>query len=155
MRVVTRAKLAMCPDCQKEHNARTGENICRTNPSIAAQWHPRRNVTKRPAEDAWWVCDFGHEYPMRIERRTAGGGCSVCARRRLVPGVTDLATQEPVMVREFHPYPNGPLEPHEIFPRRCTTARHVTHQTVQHRRQSAGCTACEREDRILVRAEAA
>ena len=42
------------------------------------------------------TCDHDHEYPMRVERKTAGLGCPVCAGRRLTPGVNDLATREPV-----------------------------------------------------------
>ena len=62
------------------------------------------------------------------------------------------------MVLEFHPYLNGVLEPHEIFPSdkkyawKCLVAGHSTWQTVQHRRQSRGCTECERKERILVKA---
>ncbi|WP_426516779.1 zinc-ribbon domain-containing protein [Diaminobutyricibacter sp. McL0618] len=164
MRVVARVKLDMCPECQKERNATEGDNLTCTHPDVAKHWHPARHGDRRPEhfthgsrETMWWICDFGHEYPQRIERRTKGIGCSVCARRRLVPGVTDLASQEPVMVLEFHPYKNGPLEPREVFPSdtkfhwRCLAANHLTHQTVQHRRQSFGCTECDQDDRILAK----
>jgi hypothetical protein len=164
MRVVTRAKLDMCPECHKQQLARDGSNIAVTHPEIAKYWHPWRNGKKRPDHythgagvTVWWTCDYNHEYPMRIERKTAGLGCPVCAGRRLTSGVNDLATREPVMVLEFHPYLNGVLEPHEIFPSdkkyawRCLATGHTTWQTVQHRRQSRGCTECEREDRILLK----
>jgi hypothetical protein len=162
MRVCKRVQLDRCPECLKELNASRGQNITITHPAIAAEWDFAKNDGRRPehfshgsGEDAMWLCSIGHSYQMRIERRTAGAGCKVCSRRELVPGVTDLASQEPVLVKEFHPYLNGPKEPDEIFPGnghfiwRCLAAKHVTTQSVPNRRKSKGCTECPPEHRIL------
>jgi hypothetical protein len=163
MRVYERVALEQCPVCTREANM-VGHNITATHSDIAAQWHPTKNkhlcpehFTHGSGTTVWWLCHHGHDYQAKVERRTAGAGCPVCAGRRLVKGVNDLASREPVMVLEFHPWLNGPLEPDEVFPSdtrfwwRCLEAGHVLQQTVQHRRQSAGCTDCQKEDRILIR----
>lgn len=168
MRVFTRVQVGCCPECRRIRIALQGLNLTSTHPSVAKYWHQRLNGKKLPdhythgsGETVWWTCDHNHEYPMRIERKASGLGCPVCSGRRLVSGVNDLATREPVMVLEFHPWKNGVLEPHEIFPSdkkfawKCLLAGHVTWQTVQHRRKSGGCTECEQPDRILVKPRAA
>ncbi|MFJ3490609.1 zinc-ribbon domain-containing protein [Leifsonia aquatica] len=169
MRVVERTRRTMCPTCEREKNI-AGRNLTATHPEVARHWHPDRNGTRLPEHythgsgaEVWWACDRGpdHAHKMRIERKTAGIGCPACSSRRLIPGVTDLATREPIMAREYHPHLNGALEPNEVFPSDtkfhwlCLEAGHHTHQTVQHRRQSRGCIECEPEKRILVTRRAA
>lgn len=162
MRVYDRTHGGRCKECEHAANRSTNKNLTATHPTIAREWHPTENGELRPEdfshgskETVIWLCPVGHDYPMRIERRTAGYNCSVCSRRRFVPMVNDLRTLEPVMSLEYHSYKNGPREPHEFTPGnhlywwKCLAAGHVTHQSVPHRRRSKGCTDCAPEVRIL------
>ena len=50
---------------------------------------------------AWWICEAGHSWDMPIKRRTAGQGCPVCAGKRVIKGVNDLATLKPELASEW------------------------------------------------------
>jgi len=156
-----------CPNCTRAKNQEAAAGLSATHPEIAAQWHPKFNGDRHPdqfthgsREDAYWTCEFGHNYKMRIERRTAGRGCKVCSRRELVPNVNDLATQDPLLATEWHSYLNRE-DPRKVFPGtkrywwRCLAHRHPEQQSVPDRRLSRGCTSCLPEERILNRTNAA
>jgi hypothetical protein len=173
----------LCPDCGHRYNISLynrsqggGCDPCRrarlraergaladTHPDIAAQWHPTRNngttpydVTHGSNENAYWLCqeDAAHWYPQRIDRKVAGYGCSLCARRRVVTRVNDLATTDPLLITEFHTYLNAPKSPERMLAGtdlhwwKCSFG-HVKQQSVPNRRKSKGCTDCLPEDRIL------
>lgn len=161
-RVYDRVRASGCPECIRISNAASKQNLAMTHPTVAAEWHPTLNGALRPEhfthgskETVAWLCPEGHEYEQRIERRAAGYQCSVCSRRRLVAGVNDVATEHPLLVKEWHPYLNYPKTPDQIFPGtvkyawKCKAAGHVTHQSVPRRLKSKGCTECRPEERIL------
>jgi len=167
--------------CENEHTyqlsiarrvAGVGCNVCRhrpatlqqsldlTHPHLAAEWSFERNhgltpadVTGGSAQMAGWVCPVGHSYWKRIEHRTRGYGCNVCSKRMLVPNVNDLATTQPLLSQEFHPYLNNveasaTFASNHLFHWLCQHG-HTTQQTVQHRLESRGCVTCSPPDRIL------
>jgi hypothetical protein len=161
-RIYDRVRAAGCPDCIRIANAGSKENLVKTHPKVAAEWHPVLNgdllpehFTQGSKQTVAWLCPKGHDYEQRIERRAAGYQCSVCSRRRLVAGVNDVATEQPVLIKEWHPYLNYPKTPDQIFPGtakyawKCNAAGHVTHQSVPRRLKSKGCTDCLPEQRIL------
>jgi len=154
-----------CPSCQKNATRAAKRDFASTHPELAAEWHPTFNRGHLPseysagsAETVYWLCPIGHHYLQRIERRVAGYKCSVCSRRTLVPGVNDLATTDPELVREWHSYLNW-KKPNEIFPGtalytwRCLREKHVYEQSVPHRRKSKGCPKCPTDQRILAQNE--
>ena len=88
-------------------------------PEVAKQWHPDKNGKLQPSgvsaysnKKAWWRCDKGHEWQVRIASRTYGGsGCPFCSGRKVLAGFNDLQTKEPRIAAEWHPTKNGALEP--------------------------------------------
>ncbi len=104
----------------------------------------------------WWTCPKGHDYRARIDKVTLGLKCPVCNSRRLTPGENDLATVEPTLCLEYHPYLND-KQADEIVPSdhrlwwRCLANKHKHAQTVQNRRESKGCPMCPPADRIMAR----
>lgn len=70
------------------HIVISGENDLRARyPHLAAQWHPTKNEGRQPEdflpgsdEDAWWICEKGHEYRSKISLRVRGRGCRICSR---------------------------------------------------------------------------
>ncbi len=148
-----------CGQCRGDKNSASRVNITVTHPELSAQWHPSLNGTLTPDRftagsktSAHWLCPVGHDYRQRIERRVAGYKCSVCSRRRLVPGVNDLVTTEPILTREWHPYMNH-KNPNEIFAGTdkfwwlCSN-KHKYQQSVPHRVKSKGCPECPPDKRI-------
>jgi hypothetical protein len=163
-RIFDRIKGKGCPDCTRRATAASKDNLTVTDTHLAAEWHPTMNGDRRPEhfsrgsrETVTWLCPVGHHYPQRIERRAAGYKCSVCSRRKLVPSVNDLATTEPILVKEWHPFLNHPKTPDRIFAGtelywwKCLAAGHKVQQSVPHRVKSKGCTECVPDERILAR----
>ncbi|WP_411701017.1 zinc-ribbon domain-containing protein [Conyzicola sp.] len=150
-----------CNICTRERGIDTRTSLTATHPLIARFWHPVLNgsltaehVTHGERRKVWWLCDEGHEHHSRIDKITLGQQCSVCSSRKLITGVNDLETVEPLMSMEYHPYLNLKAAD-EIFPGdqkhwwRCLTDGHNHQQTVQNRKQSKGCPKCKPVTRIL------
>lgn len=164
MRLWERVSGGGCSQCSRMTNQKSEFNLRITHPAIAAEWHPALNGERQPddfthgsKESACWLCPAGHEYWTRIERRTRGYNCKVCSRRTLVPNVNDLATTEPILATEYHPYMNrrGAEETLAGTERHwwlCKAHGHKTQQAMVHRRKSRGCAECPPNERILATA---
>lgn len=131
-----------------------------SHPELRSQWHPTDNAGRRPEhftagshQTAYWLCDAGHSFLQRIDRRVAGSGCKYCKGRAFKRGFNDLATTDPLLTTEWHPSKNI-LEPVDTkaadrpFWWRCS-AGHDYRQTVTHRRLSRGCPNCPKPERVL------
>ncbi|TFC23370.1 zinc-ribbon domain-containing protein [Cryobacterium glucosi] len=162
MSIADRVKSKGCQQCRTGRKRPGTEGLDESHPLIAAEWHPTLNGKVKPSDrtrgsgdNMYWLCPAGHTYRERIERRTAGYKCSVCSRRTLVPGVNDLASTQPILVTEFHPYLNHPKVPSKISAGtqllwwKCTANGHTHQQSVPHRLLSKGCPKCPAEERIL------
>lgn len=84
--------------------AKKGENLviwCKTNKreDILLEWNYEKNENCNPEDYGrashayvWWKCEKGHEWQSRIQSRTEGGGCPICAGKKVLPGYNDLIT---------------------------------------------------------------
>ena len=162
MRAWDRTHGGHCAQCVREHNQALKLDLSHTHPDIAREWHPTLNLGKKPedythgsGEKMWWLCPRGHDYYMRIERRTAGYHCIYCSGRSLQTGINDLQTTDPELATEFHTYLNGFKAPDnfiagtDLYWWKCSAHGHKYRQSVPHRRKSGGCPDCPPEDRIL------
>jgi hypothetical protein len=164
MRLWDRVNGGGCPECTRANNQKGEFNLRITHPALAAEWHPSLNGERQPEdfthgskESACWLCPVGHEYWTRIERRTRGYNCKVCSRRTLVPNVNDLATTEPILASEYHPYMNRRSAEETLAGTArhwwlCKAHGHKTQQAVVHRIKSRGCSECPAHERILATA---
>ncbi|MDB4944542.1 MAG: hypothetical protein JWP97_4076 [Labilithrix sp.] len=74
-------KDSTCPVCSVADHS-----LAVTNPTVAAEWHPRKNGAITPAQvgadhvmNAWWLCPKGHEYQATVRSRARGSrNCSTC-----------------------------------------------------------------------------
>lgn len=134
-------------------------------PDVAAEWHPELNGTLKPdmvmpasADKVWWLCPkCGQPYQASPSKRTRkeASACPVCARKRIVPGINDLATLRPDLAKEWHPTLNGELLPSAVAPNYskkvwwvcvdCGNEFHVTPNKRISRNQ--GCDKCSMERR--------
>lgn len=144
-----------CPVCAGKVPL-NGENDLATElPELAGQWHPTQNTPFTPSSVTpgshrlvWWRCEKGHEWRATVKSRVEGSGCPVCAGRKLLVGVNDLATVNPALAAQWHPTKNGRLEPHMVLP--TTTRRvwwrceegHEWQAKVQDRMRGTGCPVC-------------
>lgn len=100
--------------------------VCR--PEIAKEWDYERNGELKPEDVApgshkkvYWIkeCVEGedtHIWTTRIDQRTSGRGCSVCAGKTVQVGVNDLASQNPELAVEWDYERNGELKPEDVTP---------------------------------------
>lgn len=163
-----------CRICKVPRILNYDDSLAATCPEAAERWHPEYNKTLTPRDVTrgerrwvWWLCEQGHVEKARIDKISLGQKCRVCSSRKLKKGFNDLATVEPVLSLELHPYLNR-QQADEMFPSdhalhwKCLVNKHVHVQTTQNRRSSKGCPMCDmadriltNEDRYLLRAEAA
>lgn len=155
--VNARANGSGCPVCGSRKLQGGCNDLATAAPELAAQWHPTKNGDLTPdrvfpgsGKRVWWQCEEGHEWQASIASRARGGsGCPVCAGRKTLPGVNDLATQFPDVAAEWHPTKNGALRPENIQPYsakivwwRCEEG-HEWQASVKSRvKEHAGCPIC-------------
>lgn len=113
-----------CPYCANQKVWVGFNDLDYLYPLIAHEWNQEKNgaltakdITAHSNKKVWWTCKYGHEYEMAPNERTAKRpkGCPICANKKLVSGINDLATVCPEAVKEWHPTKNGTLEPSEVF----------------------------------------
>lgn len=109
-----------CPFC-------AGKRVSATNsletlaPQTAAEWHPQRNGSLRPADvtagtwrKAWWRCSRGHVWEAAVVKRVRDGtACPKCSGN-VVSTLNALSTRFPKLAAEWHPTKNGELGPDDV-----------------------------------------
>lgn len=113
-----------CPVCAGKTAVPGVNDLASRCPTVADEWHPTKNGALTPQEvtigtirKVWWrckVCD--HEWQATISSRTHGGGCPVCAGRKVIAGVNDLASRSPDIAKEWDSEKNAPLMPDAVAP---------------------------------------
>ena len=96
-------------------------NLQVTNPSLAKEWHPKKNGTITPKDvtpgsnkRVWWICIKGHEWKAPILRRKiTGSGCPYCSGYK-VCNDNCLATVNPNLAKQWHPDKNNSLTPKDV-----------------------------------------
>lgn len=130
-------------------------SIFNNNPELAKEWHPTKNGNLKPEhtkpgsnKKIWWICPKGHEYQLRVNARTIrGNGCPYCSNHRVLKGYNDLATQNPLLAREWN-YEKNKITPFEVTSSsgkkvwwRCSND-HEWETTVSKRAIGTGCPYC-------------
>lgn len=101
------AKNSGCPVCAGRKVLAGFNDLASAYPELAQQWsakNPKKahEVVKGSHKEVWWQCEKGHEWTAKISNRIYGGtGCPVCAGKKILPGVNDLATVQPILMKEW------------------------------------------------------
>jgi hypothetical protein len=80
----------ICPVCCGQQVLPGYNDLAKTDPSLAAEWHPTKNGNLLPTQftagssrvKIWWLCSRGHEYQAKIANRSHGTGCPICDKER-------------------------------------------------------------------------
>lgn len=118
-----------CPYCSGRKASST-DNLARSHPALAREWHPTRNgkltprdVTSGSGKQATWRCrrDPAHVWRTMISARAGGrlrpaSQCPYCVGRRRSAS-TSLAARAPWLAAEWHPTKNGRLRPEDCVVR--------------------------------------
>lgn len=111
-----------CPICTNRKVVVGQNDLATTDPELAKQWHPSKNGSLRAdqiqagsGKKVWWICESGHEWQASILSRSGSGtGCPVCAGKKVVPGINDLASRFPALAEQWHREKNGALTPQMV-----------------------------------------
>ena len=95
-------------------------------PSIASEWDNEKNGSLTPdmirpgsGDKVWWKCSkCGESYQMSPAHRTGKKpeNCPVCAGKKIISGINDLASKYPKFAAEWDFTKNGDLKPDMIAP---------------------------------------
>ncbi len=157
-------KSTNCPMCnraevgRKRHINALKTKGCFSDEKLLLDWDYAKNA-KDPSEYSphsnqyvYWKCHVcGYEWKSKISNRSSlGRGCPFCGKRKLIPGVNDLATKHPELAKEWHPTKNGDLKPSDVFSSQnlkvwwlCPVG-HEYQATINHRahKQGTNCPIC-------------
>lgn len=149
-----------CPYCTNRKVMEGFNDLATTHPILAEQWMPRNASTAKQvyagsAAKGWWRCSAGHEWEATLSNRSrAGTGCPVCAGKKAVAGVTDLATTHPHLASQWHP--DNEVKPSRVLAGSARVVKwkgdcgHVWDTKIEYRAKSgSGCPFCS-GNRILV-----
>lgn len=89
-RINHRTKGIGCPICGRL-KAGIDNNITITHPNISKEWHFEKNYPLNPNEflygsekKVWWLCNLGHEWELKINKRTIRNqNCLICSNRKV------------------------------------------------------------------------
>jgi hypothetical protein len=113
-----------CPICSGRQILKGFNDLVTTHPQIATQWHPTKNIGRRPTDiskgsnnKVWWVCSDhpDHEWEAVVLSRTfSNSGCPICSGHQTLKGFNDLATTHPELCEQWHPSKNRGLKPDQF-----------------------------------------
>lgn len=109
-------------------------DLATTHPEIAAQWDYSKNGDLTPQmisrdcnEKVWWIMpyddpetgkhfDFSWDATV-LSRATNNSGCPYLSGHKVWTGFNDLASANPQLIKQWHPFKNLPLIPNNITAR--------------------------------------
>ncbi len=109
-----------CPACG--HQIATDDNNLEVlYPDVAKEWNYEKNDNLPSSYlpnsnlNVWWKCKkCGYEWETSPSHRTARGhGCPVCSNNKIVPGVNDLFSKAPEIIKDWD-YDKNVIKPSEI-----------------------------------------
>jgi hypothetical protein len=150
-----------CPYC-------SGQRVCIENslatkyPELIKEWDIGKNNGLMPSDftacsnhDVWWLCDKGHSWHSRIDKRTLyNHGCPYCCNNKVCID-NCLATVAPHLLAEWDYEKNTEYTPYDILPKtkhkpfwKCKRG-HKFSMRVDHRVNGHGCPKCNGQDSKL------
>lgn len=121
------SKYKLCPKCtaakrgEIKHRRALLDHGGITDPFLLSEWDYERNdrdpeeYTPKSNEEAYWVCSkCGYHFKAKINNRTLRKSCACCSGKVVVPGINDLATTHPNLIKEWHPTKNVDLLPSDV-----------------------------------------
>jgi hypothetical protein len=79
-------------------------------PWLVKEWDFTANGDVKPTDLfpgspylAHWICPAGHRYITKVNNRAAGqrSGCGICSNKVVAPGINDLQSQSPELMKEW------------------------------------------------------
>ena len=82
-------------------------SLAEVHPELASEWS-EKNLTLTPDDitfgsnkKVWWRGACGHEWQASVKARSNGEKCPICSGARVIAGINDLTTLEPLLVKQW------------------------------------------------------
>jgi len=82
-------------------------SLAEVHPELVSEWS-EKNLTLTPDDitfgsnkKVWWRSACGHEWQASVKARSNGEKCPLCSGARVIAGINDLATLEPLLVKQW------------------------------------------------------
>ncbi|MBQ8289499.1 MAG: hypothetical protein IJY01_01330 [Clostridia bacterium] len=147
-----------CPICSNQKVLKGYNDLATINPKLASEWNYEQNGELKPEDftansgkKVWWKCDIGHEWQATIASRNKGRACPYCVGLKVVKGVNDLATINPILASEWNYKRNGDLKPENFMAGSNHTVwwkckkGHEWQATIVNRNKGRSCPICTSE----------
>ena len=82
-------------------------SLATVHPELVAEWSEKNlpltpdKITFGSNKKVWWKGACGHEWETSIKARSSGEKCPICSGARVIAGINDLATLEPLLVKQW------------------------------------------------------
>ena len=81
-------------------------SLAEVHPELVSEWSEKNlpltpdDITFGSNKKVWWKGACGHEWQTSVKVRSSGEKCPICSGARVIAGINDLATLEPLLVKQ-------------------------------------------------------
>mgnify|MGYP002237445204 CR=1 FL=1 len=82
-------------------------SLTEVHPELVSEWSKKNlpltpdDITFGSNKKVWWKGACGHEWQTSIKARSNGEKCPICSGARVIAGINDLATLEPLLEKQW------------------------------------------------------
>ncbi|NCC87180.1 MAG: hypothetical protein EOM05_04865 [Clostridia bacterium] len=82
-------------------------SLSKVHPELVPEWSEKNlpltpeTITFGSNKKVWWKAACGHEWQTSVKARSNGESCPICSGARVIAGINDLATIEPLLALEW------------------------------------------------------
>ena len=96
------------------------DSLAKIHPELVSEWSEKNlpltpdDITFGSNKKVWWKGACGHEWKTSVKARSNGEKCPICSGARVIAGINDLATLEPLLEKQWSDR-NYPLLPTQVM----------------------------------------
>ena len=82
-------------------------SLAAVHPELVAEWSEKNlpltpdSISFGSNKKVWWKGACGHEWQTSVKARSNGEKCPICSGARVIAGINDLATLEPLLEKQW------------------------------------------------------
>ena len=82
-------------------------SLAEVHPELVSEWSEKNllltpdDITFDSNKKVWWKGACGHEWQTSVKARSNGEKCPICSGARVIAGINDLATLEPLLEKQW------------------------------------------------------
>ncbi len=82
-------------------------SLAEVHPELVSEWSEKNlplkpdDITFGSNKKVWWRGACGHEWQTSVKARSNGEKCPICSGARVIAGINDLTTLEPLLVKQW------------------------------------------------------